>query len=233
MTVSTPVIGLTCSHKDGDAGSFSIGASYLRSVERAGGAPVLLSATEGLACIPSILDRVDGVLLIGGPDIDPAVYGASKHEKTTLMSSRRQAFDLALAKEAMERDMPLMGICLGCQEVAVAAGATLIQHVPDTGTQILHSGKPCPRHDVRVDRESKLCQILGCETLSTNSSHHQAIDHPGDGMRAVAWARDGIVEAGESTRHRFVFAIQWHPEQLIDEPVHLRLFQALVDAARG
>ena len=228
-----PIIGLTCSHKASDDPSFTIGASYTVSVEKAGGIPLLLPATEDLSGIPALLDVIDGLLLIGGPDIDPAVYGAEKHEKTVLMSRQREAFDLALAKEAIARDMPTLGICLGCQEVVVAAGGALIQHVPDTGADQEHSGKPNPRHDVRIDPASKLAQILGCQKLSTNSSHHQAIDDPGPMMKVVAWAMDDIVEAAESVQHRFVLAIQWHPERLNGEPRHLRLFEALVEAARG
>ncbi len=228
-----PIIGITCSLKqDTDSSTASIGNAYVDSVQAAGGLPLLLPPWTQHEDIPALLDVLDGVLLVGGPDIDPAVYGAAKHEKTVPLAKQREDFDLALARAAIQRYLPLMGICLGCQEAAVAAGGTLVQHVPDVSDELQHSGKPSPRHDVSVKKGSTLSRVLGCTALNTNSSHHQAIDDPGPAMEIVAWAQDGVIEAAESPAHRFVLAIQWHPERLIDEPVHLRLFEGLVEAAR-
>ncbi len=232
--MNKPFIGLTCSLKEErDSSTASIGDAYVRSIQAAGGLPVLLPPWTPVEDVPALLDRLDGVLLIGGPDIDPALYGQEKHEKTRLLAARRQAFDLALARAAMDRDLPLMGVCLGCQEVAIAAGGSLIQHLPDAGAWLQHAGKPTPRHGVFVEPGSRLERALGRRVLVANSSHHQAIADPGENMRVVAWAYDGTIEAAESRAHRFVLAIQWHPERLIDEPAHMRLFEALVAAARG
>jgi len=229
-----PIIGITTSFKDGENPSHSIGAAYVEGIGRAGGVPVLLACTDDLGDVASLLDRLDGVLLVGGPDIDPAVYRAEPHPETKLLAKKREDFDLALARDALERDMPIMGICLGCQEVNVAAGGTLVQHVPDLSPNVAHAGKDEPRHDVRVEPGSLLHRVLGCERITTNSSHHQAIDTVGEGFCIVARsADDGIIEAAEAVDKRFALAIQWHPERLLDEPPHQRLFDGLVAAARA
>ena len=232
MNVSKPLIGITCSYKDGDPPAIGVGASYVESIEKAGGIPMPLCPLDDPTDVSALVSRIDGVLLTGGGDIDPAVYGASMHPQTRLIPKKRETFDLALARQALKTDVPLLGICLGCQEVAAAAGGKLIQHVPAGWPRLVHSGNPYPKHAVFVEPGSKLRSVLGCDALVTNSSHHQAIAEPGRGFRVVARAADGIIEAAESTENGFAFAIQWHPERLISEPVHLRIFEALVAAAK-
>lgn len=229
-----PTIGITTSFKDGENASHSVGAAYVEGIERAGGVPVLLACMDNLGDVAPLLDRLDGVLLIGGADIDPATYRAERHHETKTIPRRREDFDLAVAREALKRDTPIMGICLGCQEVVVAAGGTLVQHVPDVSPNVAHQGKDKPRHKVRVEPGSLLHRVLGCEQLTTNTSHHQAIDSVGEGFRVVARsADDGVIEAAEAVDRRFALAIQWHPERMLDEPPHQLLFDGLVAAAKA
>lgn len=205
--------------------------TYVNAIEQAGGVPLIIPALTDRPALEAALAHLDGLLLTGGLDISPRLYGQRRHPATRLAAPRRLAGDRALLEAALDTDIPILGICMGCQWLNVALGGDLIQDIPSqVGTEIVHA----PRetfHPVRVQAGSRLAAILGREELEVNSSHHQAIGRLGRGLRAVAWAPDGVIEAAEGEGERFLLAVQWHPERIVDRPEHLALFQALVAAA--
>jgi putative glutamine amidotransferase len=207
--------------------------AYVRAVQAAGGEPLVLEPPP----TPPPANRLanaDGLLLAGGRDLDPVLWGEPKHPKTLLVDPRRQEADLALLKEADARGLPVLAVCLGIQELAVHRGGTLIQHVPDEPNAGKHDGtKQRPvTHIVVIEADSLLSGVVGPEPLQANSRHHQAVREPGRGMRIVARSADGLIEAIESEdRGRFVLGVQWHAEDLTHEPRHLALFEAFCLAA--
>ena len=211
-------------------------AAYLEAVRKAGGTPVVLAPADAVTAetLPSM---ADAILLSGGDDLDAALWGEAMHPEAVPMDPRRQRADLALIALADARRMPVLGICLGCQEMAVARGGRLIQHLPDEPAATLDHGKggcrPRPLHAVTIEPDSDLARIVGPAPLDSNSTHHQAVRSAGRGMRVVARSADGIIEAIEDPAPgRFFLAVQWHPEDLTNEPRHLALFEALCQAAR-
>jgi putative glutamine amidotransferase len=208
--------------------------AYVDAVVRAGGLPVVLPAVPGV--IGQILDRVDGVLIAGGPDVEPARYGAVPGPATQPPSRVRDAAEAELITGAVERGLPLLGICRGMQVLNVVRGGTLVQHLPDVVGTDLHSPAPgrYGMHEVKVEPGSVLARVLGGPTGSLDeripvpSYHHQGVQTLGTGLVAVAWADDGVVEAVEDPRLPFCLGVQWHPE-IGDDPA---LFDGLVAAAR-
>jgi putative glutamine amidotransferase len=211
-----------------------LGLSYLRAIERSGGVPAVLPPL-GPASVEAIVERVDGICLSGGPDIDPSAYRGPDHEALGPTEPALDAFELALARAADARGLPILAICRGLQLLNVARGGTLHQHLPDTvGDRIVHrQWEPVDRatHWVRVDGASRRAGILGRRRTKVNSFHHQAAAELGRGLTPVAWAPDGTVEALEGTGERFVLAVQWHAEGLVERPEHRAVFSAFVDAA--
>ena len=208
--------------------------AYAQAVQAAGGNPLVLQPPESGPPPANRLKDLDGLLLAGGRDLDPAFWGETLHPKTCPMDEARQASDLALLEEAERHRLPVLAVCLGIQELAVQRGGTLIQHVPDEPNAGKHDGttqRPVT-HVVTIEADSLLSGVVGPEPLETNSRHHQAVREPGRGMRVVARSADGLIEAVESEdRDRFVLGVQWHAEDLIDEPRHLALFKALCERA--
>lgn len=203
---------------------------YVRAVERAGGVPVLLPPTGSLRGLDPLLARLDGVVLAGGGDLDPELYGAERHPETGPPQPRRDRFELALARAVIAADVPFLAICRGLQALNVARDGTLVQHLPEV---VGHSGHaPSPgrfgAHPVRISPTSLTGKILG-ETADVPTYHHQAVGRLGKGLAAVAWADDQVVEAVELQGHRFGVGVQWHPEESDDG----RLFEALVAEAAG
>ncbi|HEV2719777.1 MAG TPA: gamma-glutamyl-gamma-aminobutyrate hydrolase family protein [Thermoanaerobaculia bacterium] len=204
--------------------------TYVDSLRRAGAIPVLIPPQPENAA--EVLDDVDGLLLAGGDDCDPAAYGEPRHASVDpVMDPRRQDNDLSLARLARERGIPTLGICLGVQVMNVAAGGTLIQNIE---SDIDHASEPSDRHrhEVAVDGGTRLAAILGKPELNVNSSHHQAIKDVGAGLRVTAHAPDGIVEGLEDPRHPFYVGVQWHPEDMDGEASASAIFGAFVEAAR-
>jgi putative glutamine amidotransferase len=237
--MTSPIIGVTTSAERTDKGvdRAFVNASYLRAVQRAGGVPLLLTPFHSVESLARL--RVDGLLLTGGGDIDPARFGEVRHAKTDLISPERDELELErVTRQAIDTGLPLFAICRGLQVLNVALNGTLHQHVPDVfGESIAHSqgGARSDRtHEVAVEPGSLLASLARSERLAVNSFHHQAIKDLGDGLEPVAWADDKVVEAVELPGARgFVLAVQWHPEELVEhDPAAERLFQALVDAAR-
>jgi putative glutamine amidotransferase len=213
----------------------TLGLSYMRAVERAGGIPVALSPLATMN-LDSLLDRLAGLLLTGGPDLDPACYGAERHAGLGPTDHGVDTFELELCRNAYQRGMPILGICRGAQLLNVARHGTLHQHLPDVnGGAVEHrQAEPADQmvHQVRVAPDSGLAQTTGGGPVKVNSFHHQAIDRLGFGLRAVAWADDGLIEAVEGMDARFVMGVQWHAETLVGQAEHLALFERLVEAAR-
>jgi len=205
-----------------------LGTPYLRAVEAAGGLPVVL-APDDPDVAEALLERLDGLLLAGGPDLDPLCYGASeRHERLGPTDRIVDAAELALVRAADERGIPLLGICRGAQAVNVVRGGTLHQHLDDH--RQTHPGSE-PAHAVAVAPGSLLAGLTGRETLGVNSFHHQAADRLGDGLLAVATAADGTVEAIEDPSRPFLLGVQWHAEGMVARAEQLALFEALVSAA--
>jgi putative glutamine amidotransferase len=225
-----PVIGITLG--DGDRPGFhSMRADYARSVERAGAVPVVLP-TLAPTHAEALLERVDGLLLSGGVDVDPSLYGRPRHPKLGRVDRERDLFELALTRLALQRDLPILAICRGQQLLNVATGGTLIQDIPSELSGAVTHDAPGRRtersHAVEVSAGSRLAEILGAGPLSVNSFHHQAIDDLGAGLVVTGRSpADGVIEAVEVKDRSFVVAVQWHPESFWNEAVG---FQALFDA---
>jgi putative glutamine amidotransferase len=228
--VTRPMVGITLGDGD-EPGLHAMRESYVRSVEQAGAIPVVLPPVRP-EDVPALLDRLDGVLLSGGVDVDPALYGQAPHPKLGRVNRRRDDFELELTREALRRDAPILAICRGQQVLNVASGGTLVQDIPSTVEgAVVHEGKG-PRwrraHRVEVTAASRLREILGQDALPVNSIHHQAVDRLGEGLVVCARCpEDGVVEGLERPDRRFVVAVQWHPESFWDRPDS---FQTLFDA---
>ena len=190
------------------------------------------------AAVPALLAPLAGVCLSGGPDLDPAAYGASRAPELGPIEPALDQFELAVARCADSLGLPILGICRGAQALNVSRGGTLHQHLPAVTDGSIDHRQTAPgwaeTHHVDVTPASRLAHVLGTQTLGANSFHHQAVDRLGEGLHAVAWAPDGTVEAIEAEGERFVLGVQWHAEAL-DQPEgpHVRLFEALVRAASG
>ena len=240
----TPVIGITTYEDQASWRGWSARAAmlpyvYVDAVRRSGGRAVMLPPggddEEAAATVASL----DGLVVTGGPDIDPARYGASRHPRTQAPATLRDAWDLAVTGHALRLGVPLLAICRGMQVLNVCRGGTLHQHLPDLVGHGRHDGPPngFGLHRVRVSPDSTLATILpqGPEGgfFEVPTHHHQAVDLLGDGLKAVAWEEDGTIEAVEAGPTEldgfsgFVLGVQWHPEQGTDP----RLFTALVGAA--
>jgi putative glutamine amidotransferase len=201
----------------------ALGMTYLRALDAAGAIPVVLPPV-GVPGVAELLDRLDGLCLSGGPDLDPAAYGArERHPQLGPTEPSLDAFELALARSALERGTPILAVCRGAQALNVACGGTLHQHV-DGHRQALPAGEPS--HAVQLVARSRLGGLLGSAGVGVNSFHHQAVDRVGAGLRVVARAPDGTVEAIEGAG--FVVGVQWHAEAMA---AHACLFEALVAAA--
>jgi putative glutamine amidotransferase len=234
-----PLIGVSAYRQQARWGAWDLPAvllpdRYVTGIAAAGAIPVLLPPLAG---IDEIAGRLDGLVLSGGGDLDPALYGAARDPHCGPANPGRDAAELALARAALDRGLPVLGICRGLQVLNVALGGTLHQHVPDLVGSDVHSPEPggYGTHEVSVAPGSRLASILRRTDLTDHlpvlvpTHHHQAIDELGDGLVTTARATDGIIEAAEldPARHPFAVAVQWHPEAGED----LSLFRALAAAA--
>ncbi len=237
--MSAPLIGLTLDSEPAGGYAklpwYAIRENYCDCVTHAGGLPVLLPHEPDRAA--DYIDRLDGLIVTGGAfDVDPALFGASGRHATVTTKDRRTAFEKAVTGLAIERDMPVLGICGGQQLLNVVLGGTLIQHIPDEVEGALAHEQPNPRtepgHAVAVTPGTLLHRIVGADALAVNSAHHQAAAEVGEGVAVNAVAPDGVIEGIEAAGRRFCLGVQWHPEYGID-PGDAKIFAALIGACAG
>ena len=213
------------------ADEFYLLADYFDSVELAGGVPVLVPQIGGAEALRDLLGRLDGLVITGGPDTPPARYGQPPHPRTKPVHRRRDEFDFRCLEAALELRLPMLAICYGAQLLNVFLGGTLIQDIPSQRPSADPHVQDGPRllHPVRIEPGTKLARCLGVTEVEVASSHHQAVDRLGRGLRVSARSRDGIIEGIETEADRLILGVQWHPEELAAaHPDHLKLFQAVV-----
>jgi putative glutamine amidotransferase len=235
MAGNRPLIGLNCRY-EADKEYHVLDRlwmliPYYRALIEAGALPVVIPTIDDRSLLSEYLDALDGFVFTGGLDVPPAAYGQAKHPRTEDLHPKRFACDRLLAELVLQRDTPVLAICLGQQLINVAYGGTLIQHIE---TEIQHTQvKPAQDsfHPITVEEDSLLHRILGATELEVNSGHHQAVDKLAPGLRVLAQAPDGIIEAVQMTDKRFFLGVQWHPERLIERPEQRELFEAFVAAA--
>ncbi len=238
MSARAPVIGVTLDSETSGGYSkfpwYALRENYMSALVGAGALPVGLAHEDG--AVGAYLDLIDGLVVTGGAfDVDPALFGdTERHQKVTLKSGRTD-FELAVTRAALERDMPVLGICGGQQLLNVALGGTLIQHLPDAEDGALAHEQPNPRdeagHKVRIEPGTLLRRIVGTGEMDVNSAHHQAVREPAPGCVVDAVAPDGVIEGIEDANRRFCLGVQWHPEFLIS-PGDGLILRAFTDACR-
>jgi putative glutamine amidotransferase len=238
MAKSPPVIGITLDAEPPGGYSkfpwYALRENYSDMVRALGGVPILLPHEPALT--DTYLDMIDGLIVTGGAfDVDPALFGAVSRHPAVTTKERRTAFELAVTRGAVARDMPVLGICGGEQLLNVVLGGTLVQHIPDEIANALKHEQPNPRnepgHTVKVAHGTLLHRITGADQLSINSAHHQAVRDVGAGVVINAVAPDGVIEGIEDPRRAFCLGVQWHPEFAID-PGDAKIFAALIAAAQ-
>jgi putative glutamine amidotransferase len=232
-----PVIGVTLdSEKPGGYSEYpwyALRTNYMQALVGSGGLPVALPHLPALAA--EYLERIDALLVTGGAfDVDPCLYGEAERHHTVTLKEGRTAAELALLQGALQRGLPVLGICGGEQLLAVALGGSLIQHIPQALPAALAHEQANPRHEaghaVEVIAGTLLHRIVGVTRMRVNSSHHQAVRDPGPFALVDATAPDGVIEGIEDERYAFCLGVQWHPEFLIDAGDR-RIFDAFVAAA--
>lgn len=234
-----PLIGISSAY-DWNTRIYSLREAYVKSVELAGGIPMIIPPTHNMD-IEELLDKVDAVILSGGPDIDPYLYGEKPIPKMGSINPLRDKFEIELAKKTVENGKPLLAICRGIQVLNVAFNGTLYQ---DINTQIQNSIRHAwhtatgtevppeyPTHTVKLKENSKLYKIFGKNILKVNSFHHQAVKNVGKGFEATAWADDGVIEAIEHIEDKFIIGVQWHPEYMWDSEM-IKIFKTLIDSTK-
>lgn len=234
MTPLPPLlIGITTYHRNQD-NMFTLPAEYVDAVRRAGAIPVLIPPGENH--LDELLPHLNGLILSGGGDVDPALYGGQPHETIYYVSPERDSSEAALIAKVVETDLPTLCICRGMQMLNVALGGTLIEHLPEVvGDKVAHKAQPHRPilHPVQIQPDSQLASILQADQATTASWHHQALRQVAPGLKVTAYAPDGTVEAVELPDHPWLIAVQWHPElTAAGDPGQQRLFDALVKAAR-
>jgi putative glutamine amidotransferase len=229
--VAKPLIGITSYVEPAQWGAWELEAAlvpwmYVQAIERAGGRALLVPPSEEAP--EETLDALDGLLFSGGNDLDPSSYDADPHPETTATRPERDRGELALLEGALARDMPVLAVCRGSQVLNVVRGGDLVQHLPEVVGDERHKHTPgvFADHDVRVEPASKLGELVG-DHAPVKSHHHQGYGRIGEGLREVAWADDGTVEALEDPDKRFAVGVLWHPEAGED----FTLFKALVEQA--
>jgi putative glutamine amidotransferase len=236
--VTRPAIGITIGYDRRRRDLHTLRQDYVRSVEGGGGLPLVL-APGAPTDAAELLDLIDGLVLSGGSDIEPSLYGEAPHRKLGAVIRERDDFELALCREALRRDLPMLAICRGHQVLNVATGGTLIQDIPSEVSGGIEHDARCERwertHEIRILQGTRLREILGRERVAVNSFHHQAVERVGEGLVVSACSADGkVVEGVEMPGRGFVLGVQWHPESFWNRPDGFAaLFEALVaEAAR-
>ena len=234
-----PVIGLTLDWEPPGGYSklpwYALRENYCECVIDAGGAPVLLP--HDVAHAGDYLGLIGALIVTGGAfDVDPSLFGAEERHQAVTTKDKRTAFELAIGRAALEKDVPVLGICGGEQLLNVALGGTLYQHIPDEVEGALEheqkNSRHQPGHSIAIARGTLLHRITGLESAAVNSAHHQAVKDVAPGLVVNARAQDGVIEGIEHAKARFCLGVQWHPEYRTS-PIDPRIFAAFIDAARG
>ncbi len=238
--MNRPLIGITSSTSASDSSAKNpqdrLNSAYSRAIALAGGIPVILPNLEGDGTINAYLDRLDGLLLSGGADVDPCRFGETVLNESVEIDSTRDAAELPLIRAAVERDVPILAICRGIQSLNIALGGTLYQDIPaQIPSEIEHKQKaprPEATHTIEVATGSLLAKVAGETSFPANSFHHQALKAVAPGLTIVARAPDEVIEGVENRKARFLLGVQFHPEELVSwsDPAR-RLFEALVKAS--
>ncbi len=236
-----PLIGITTADFSREFGKPYHGA-YARNawaIADAGGLPVYIPTGLREDVLRELYERVDAVLLPGGPDVDPSYYGQERHPETRVIDDARDTLELTLARWTYEDDRPLFGICRGHQVMNVAFGGTLVQDIPSSvKTDLLHdTPDELPRstiqHEVAISPNSRLASIVGSTHVAVNSLHHQSVEKPAPGITITGYSPDGVIESLEAPDKRFVLSVQWHPEDLYATDASMKqLFESFIEAAR-
>ncbi|MDE2125415.1 MAG: gamma-glutamyl-gamma-aminobutyrate hydrolase family protein [Armatimonadetes bacterium] len=235
------VIGITCATEqaaNGGSALFRLNAAYVQAVQNAGGAPVILPSCSSPEIIERYLGLIDGLLLSGGADIAPGLYGQEQMPCCGGIDPARDAFELPLVRRAIEQDMPVMGICRGIQVLNVALGGTLIQDLPEQQpSEIRHQQtdfghvRSDATHTIQVRPGSLLHDLTQSVQIETNSMHHQALADLAPGLVVTARTSDSVIEAVEMPSRRMVLALQCHPEETASrDPISRRLFEGFISA---
>jgi putative glutamine amidotransferase len=230
-----PVIGITVDRVNARPDLYESPFYYAAAVERAGGVPVLLAFRTDVSLVPQIVDLLDGLLLSGGDDPDPSIWGEEWHPRAVPTDPARTKFELALLGEVEKRRLPALGICFGSQLMNIYRGGTLHQFLPDlerTGAvEHRRVEEKWGAHPVELRPGSIVAEMLGRTGVLTNSAHKQAVRELGRGLRIIGTAPDGVVEGVEDPSLPLFLGVQWHPERLVDEVEHMALFRLLVEKA--
>ncbi len=235
-----PLIGVPCFSAE-RAGSrrplYGNNQTYIRALIAAGTTPLLIPPGLSADALAALCARLDGLLLTGGADIDPARYGEERLPTCGEVEPERDELELTLTQLALARDLPTLGICRGMQTLNVACGGALYQDIATQHADALphqQTERAYLAHSIVVERDSRLHELLGADELRVNSLHHQAVSRPGAGAHVVAWAPDGVAEALELPGQRFAIAVQYHPEELVaTDALSRRLFAAFAEACRA
>lgn len=235
-----PLIGITCV-QESTAHTVTmerVSVEYTHAVINAGGLPVILPTDYPVDELENLRDRLDGILLTGGGDIDPSRYRGKTHPRLTFVSQTRDELEIALAKIAAKTDWPLLGICRGLQVMNVTLHGSLYVNVPTQFNSKLDHNTPYDQgrdliaHEVTIEADTRLSAIVGKSNLPVNSFHHQAVKEIAPGLKINARASDGLVEGLEIPNHRFFLGVQWHPECIQAHPEQQAIFKAFVQAAQ-
>jgi putative glutamine amidotransferase len=237
--MTAPLIGITTNHTNNpDSGYLNtISDAYVHSITAAGGIPVLLPASMPLAELGVLRQHLDGILLSGGADVSPTLFGGYPHPRVYGVDETRDALEIELVHLAVQTGWPLLAICRGIQVLNVALSGTLFTHIEDQLERpLLHdNGRSHPRdylaHTVRITDESMLERIFKAKEVAVNSMHHQGIEHLAPCLQPTAFSSDGLIEAVELPEHRFVLGVQWHPECMPDSDSMQALFRTFVATA--
>lgn len=244
--MNKPLIGVTAGevfNRDRPWAPATFGQShtYIDAIIHGGGIPIILPLTFDKSVLNGICDRLDGLLLSGGNDIHPQVYGQKPYDKLVDLSDLRDSTDMYVLEQALKRDLPILAICRGMQMLNVYYGGDLYQDIPedlpdahDHESSTKAENLSHAAHDITISSDSKLCAILQTTSINTNSHHHQAVKNLGKNLKVTALAPDGIIEGLETTDGRFIVGVQSHPESLIHkQPEWEQLFKAFVDQSAG
>jgi putative glutamine amidotransferase len=238
--MSKPIVLLPTPVQDPEMRRFAMGKNYVRSLIECGAVPVMLPTGLDMQSVREMYAQADGVLLSGGSDIDPVLFGEERHPETDGIDAERDGVEMAITQWAMQDDKPAFFICRGIQVQNVALGGSLIQDIPTqwpAASRLEHRGHKIGAardevlHEVCVEPNCKLASIIGAGNIGTNSFHHQALGRLGHGLVITSRAPDGIIESVEAPGRRWFVGVQWHPEEMTaGRPDMMALFQSFTDA---